>query len=114
MADLVLGRLRDVMAAHYDLLPCIPGRVQRAVNREIRRDLVRAARPQAEAHVAHARVEQGSFVARMGMPWVPELRAEELHHMEQTPTTAAARYQGIGDALAARVTNGFIKVGYDL
>jgi hypothetical protein len=115
MRDL-MPRVADALldARDGDLLPRVPRRVVRAVDGEVGRGLVRAARAQADAYVAHTRMEGASFVARTGLARVAELTAEEARYLEQTPTrAAAARYRAIGDAFAGLVANEVIKLGYE-
>jgi hypothetical protein len=111
----VAPRINDMMLGSGDanLLPRIPRRVQRAVDAQAGRGLVRAARAQADAYVAHTRVEAASFVARTGMARVAELSEEEVRYTAQTPM-AEARYRRIADAFSSLVTNEVIKLGYDL
>jgi hypothetical protein len=115
MSGEVAPRINDMLlgSADANLLPLIPRRVQRAVNAQAGRGLVRAARVQADAYVAHTRIETASFVARTGMARVAELTEEEVRCTAQSPM-AEARYRRIADAFASLVTNEVIKLGYDL
>jgi hypothetical protein len=74
MSDL-MARMSDASVATRDgdVLPRAPWRVQRAVNQQVGRGTVRAARVQADAYVAQTRVELASFVARTGLARVAEL-----------------------------------------
>ncbi len=115
MSGQLTSRVSDALMAttNTDLLPRIPGRIQRAVDGQIGRGLVRAARVQADAYVAHTRIEGASLVARTGMQRVAELSTEEVRYSAQTPL-AEARYRTIADSFAALVHSEVIKLGYDL
>jgi hypothetical protein len=107
VSDALLG------ATDANLLPRVPRRVQQAVDTQIGRGLVRAARAQANAYAAHTRVEGASFAARTGMQRVAELSADEAHYSAQTPM-AEPRYRAIADAFTSVVVNEVIKLGYEL
>lgn len=115
MSGYLTPRVSDaLMGAHdSDLLPRIPRRVRKAIDVQIGRGLVRAARAQADTYAAHTRVEGASYVARTGMNRVAELSAEEVRYCAQTPM-AEARYRAIADSFASLVTDEVIKLGYDL
>ena len=110
----LMSRISDGLldARDGDLLPRVPRRVQRAIDGQHARALVRAARVQGDAYVAHTRVEAASFVARLGMHRVAELSAEAMEFSGRTPL-ATGRFQAIGDAYAALVVEEVIKLGYD-
>lgn len=93
------------------LLPRIPRRVQRAVDAQAACGLVRAARAQADAYVAHTRIEGASFVARTGLARVAELSAEEVRYSAQTPL-AESRFRAITDSFAALVNREVLSLGY--
>ncbi len=115
MSGQLTPRVSDALlgARDADLLPRIPRRVQNAIDAQIGRGLVRAARAQADTYAAHTRVEGASYVARTGMNRVAELSAEEVRYTAQTPM-AEARYRAIADSFASLVTDEVIKLGYDL
>lgn len=111
----IMPRVSDALLGMTDanLLPQVPRRVQQAVDAQVGRGLVRAARAQANAYAANTRVEGASFVARTGMRRVAELSAEEAQYSAQTPM-AEPRYRAIADAFASVVVGEVIKLGYDL
>jgi len=111
----LMPRVSDALlgSADANLLPRVPRRVQQAVDAQIGRGIVRAARAQADAYAAHTRVEGASYVARTGMQRVAELSADEVRYSAQTPM-AEPRYRAIADAFASLVVGEVIKLGYDL
>jgi hypothetical protein len=111
----IMPRVSDTLlgATDANLLPRVPRRVQQAVDTQVGRGLVRAARAQADTYAAHTRVEGASFVARTGMQRVAELSAEEAHYSAQMPM-AEPRFRVIADALASVVAGEVIKLGYEL
>lgn len=113
MSDLI-SRVSDALLDPRDgeLFPRAPRRIARAVDAEVGRGLVRAARAQADAYVAHTRVEGASLVARTGLARVAELSHEAARFTAQSPT-AAGRFEAVADAFAAIVVNEIIKLGYE-
>lgn len=106
MSDAALATRGD------DGLARMPRRMQRAVDGQIGRGLVRAAAVEANTYVAHARVEGTAFVARMGLQRVAELSHEAARFTAQSPT-AAGRFEAVADAFTSVVVNEVIKLGYD-
>jgi hypothetical protein len=114
MSD-IMPRVSDALlgATDANLLPRVPRRVQQAVDAQVGRGLVRAARAQADTYAAHTRVEGASFVARTGMRRTAELSAEEAQYSAQAPM-AEPRFRAIADAFASVVAGEVIKLGYEL
>lgn len=111
----LIPRMSNAMASVQprDLMSRVPARVQRAVDAEIGEGLVRAARAQADAFVAHTKVEGVAMVAQASMQRMAQLSADEVRFSAASPM-AEPRFRAIADAFAQVVTNEITRLGYGL
>jgi hypothetical protein len=108
MADL-MPRVSDalhVTREGAELVSRVPRRVVRAVDAEVGRGLVRAARALADTHVADVREDGAAMVAGLGLRRAAELHRQAAYHLEQTPTRDAADdFRAITGMFTAVVVN---------
>lgn len=92
-------------------LPRVPRKVQKAVDAQVGRGLVRAARAQADTYAAHTRMEGAAYLAHTGMQHVAELSAEEERYAARHPL-AEGRFRAIVDAYASLVCSEVVNLRY--